>query len=225
MSFAAKPSLQLIVFDLDGTLVDSRRDLAESVNDLIAERGGRPLPEEAIGRMVGDGAAMLVRRAFEASRLTLDDGALARFLEMYEARPLKHTRPYRGVVEMLDHLSAHRDLAVLTNKPIGSTHAILDGLNLSRYFAASRVLGGDGPLPRKPDPAGLRFLASEAGLAPAATLLVGDSPVDIRTARAARSPVCLARWGFGAESISAGEMIEADYVADAPAQVSALMNL
>src|SRR5262249_21283947 len=150
------------VFDLDGTLVDSRRDLAESVNDLVVERGGRPLPEEAVGRMVGDGAALLVSRAFALAGVALAPDALARFLAIYDARLLKHTRPYPGIPETLETLQRTCELAVLTNKPLAATREILTGLDLSRYFRADRVLGGDGPFPRKPDPAGLRDLANAA---------------------------------------------------------------
>src|SRR5215510_12863103 len=107
----------LIVFDLDGTLVDSRRDLAESINQLILERGGISIPEDAVGRMVGEGAALLVQRACAAAGLSDGPDALASFLQIYQTRLLNHTRPYDGIVETLIELQKATLLAVLTNKP------------------------------------------------------------------------------------------------------------
>ena len=210
---------RLIVFDLDGTLVDSRRDLAESVNTLIVERGGALLPEESIGQMVGDGAAMLVRRAFAASGLAVGPDALVQFLAIYNARLLRYTRPYPGIVDVLARLEQRAVLAVLTNKPLPATRDILTGLDLARYFPPGLVRGGDGPLPRKPDPAGLLQLASKAEAPAGKTLLVGDSLVDWRTARAAAAPFCLARWGFGFESFPVAELAPGDYLIDEPANL------
>jgi phosphoglycolate phosphatase len=218
------PAYRLVVFDLDGTLVDSRRDLAESVNQLIVERGGEPIPEELVGRMVGDGAATLVARAFASARLATDPSVLPRFLAIYNGRLLEHTRPYPGVSEMLGALEPRTSLAVLTNKPLAATEAILEGLNLSRYFAPDRVRGGDGPLPRKPDPTALLQLASEASAAPRATLLVGDSLVDWRTARAAGLPVCIARYGFGFDGFPPSEVALAQHVIDAPTDLVTLVS-
>ena len=189
--------IELLVFDLDGTLVDSRRDLSESANELLAECGCPVQPEEAIGRMIGEGAAMLVSRAFAASGSVLPPDALSRFLAIYDRRLLESTRPYPEMGEVLTVLGSRYPMAVLTNKPYASTLRILDGLDLARHFEADRVIGGDGPWPRKPDPAGLRFLCSSAGVEPAATMLVGDSLIDWRTAREAGTRVCLAQYGFG----------------------------
>lgn len=208
--------IRLVAFDLDGTLVDSRRDIADAVNDLIVERGALALAEEAIGRMVGDGASVLVARAFSAAGLTYDDSALDRFLALYDARLLGHTRPYPGVVDLLAALESRATLAVLTNKPIAPTRQILEGLGLARWFTPERVLGGDGPLARKPDPAGLLRLAAEAGATPGEVLMVGDSVVDWRTARAAGSRACLVRWGIGFEAIPQADLTADDVVIDAP---------
>src|SRR5438874_8494910 len=112
---------RLIVFDLDGTLVDSRRDLANSMNTLLAECGAAPLPEETIGRMVGDGAAVLVARGFAAARVPAPPDALARFLAIYDDHLLDHTRPYDGIADALTALGRRADLAVLTNKPLAAT--------------------------------------------------------------------------------------------------------
>ncbi len=208
--------LRLIVFDLDGTLIDSRRDLANATNALLVECGAAPLPEERIGRMVGDGAATLVARAFDARGVARPADALSRFLAIYEAHLLEHTRPYSGIPTVLDALGARASLAVLTNKPIGSTRRILAGLDLARYFADDAVIGGDGPLPRKPDPAGLRHLIARAGVTAESTLLVGDSVIDWRTARAASTRVCLVRYGFGFDSISPADLGAHDRVIEAP---------
>src|SRR5207244_11254992 len=140
-----------------------RRDRANSTNALLVECGAAPLPEESIGRMVGDGAATLIARAFEASGIARPANALERFLAVYEAHLLDHTRPYPGIPAALDALGARVPLAVLTNKPLDSTRQILHGLHLARHFAGDAVIGGDGPLPRKPDPSGLRHLIARAG--------------------------------------------------------------
>jgi phosphoglycolate phosphatase len=192
----ARVSPFLVVFDLDGTLVDSKRDLASATNDLVRELGGAPLTEDAVGNMVGEGASVLVARALRASGLAEDaPGALARFLELYDARLLDTTRPYPGMLDTLDALADRASLAVLTNKPARATMRLLEALELQRFFPA--VIGGDSPFGRKPDPAGLAELVSRAGATPAATLMVGDSPIDLETARRAGTRVCLARYGFG----------------------------
>lgn len=186
----------LVVFDLDGTLVDSSRDLADATNALIAELGGAPVPEQRVVGMIGEGAARLVRRALAAASLDPETpGALARFLELYDARLLNTTMPYEGTAEALKNLASRSPLAVLTNKPARATIRILDGLGLNEYF--QHVIGGDSPLGRKPEPAGLRDLMGRAKATPETTLLVGDSPIDLDTARRAGTRICLARYGFG----------------------------
>jgi phosphoglycolate phosphatase len=189
-------SVVLVVFDLDGTLIDSRRDLADAANALIVEHGGSPLPVDTIAGMVGEGAALLVRRALAAAGSRLDiERDLRRFLELYDERLLGHTKLYDGTREMLEALAAHSTLAVLTNKPQHHTDEILRGLDVVRYFRW--VLGGDTAHGRKPDPAGLRYLMSAAGAQAAETLMVGDSAIDLKTARAAGVAICLVRYGFG----------------------------
>ena len=213
---------RLFVFDLDGTLIDSRRDIADAANVLLGECGAAPLPEDRIGRMVGDGAATLVARAFAASGVERPPDALERFVAIYGRRLLNHTRAYDGIPEVLDALSARASLAVLTNKPLASTRRILDGLDLARFFDADAVIGGDGPFPRKPDPAGLRHLAARVAAAHGDTLLVGDSIIDWRTARAASAAICLARYGFGFEGFPLEELRVDDRVIDRPAQLCEL---
>jgi phosphoglycolate phosphatase len=210
------PPYQLIVFDLDGTLVDSRRDIAESANALLERCGARPLPEATIGLMVGDGAATLVARAFAAAGIPPPADALDRFLAIYDTRLLKHTRPYPQIPDVLEALGARTALAVLTNKPLAATRSILSGLGLARYFDEKAIVGGDGPFARKPDPGGLRHLVSRAGIPPSAALLVGDSIVDWRAARNAATGVCLARYGFGFEDFPLDELDPSDRLIDTP---------
>jgi phosphoglycolate phosphatase len=209
----------LIVFDLDGTLIDSRRDIADAANALLVSCGAEPIPEERIGRMVGDGAGTLVARAFKASGIERPPDALERYLAFYETRLLNHTRPYDGIPAVLEALGRRAALAVLTNKPIASTRRILDGLDLARYFPEAAVFGGDGPFPPKPDPAALRHLTASAHANAESTLMVGDSVIDWRTARAASTEVCLARYGFGFDSVPLDELGPEDRVIDAPSQL------
>ena len=186
----------LIVFDLDGTLVDSHVDLANAVNALLADLGRPPLAEPDIVAMVGEGARVLVRRALAAASLDPDTPrALERFLAHYDAHLLDNTRPYPGLIEVLEWIDGRRPMAVLTNKPARATELMLTGLVLRPHF--QHVLGGDTSFGRKPDPAGLRHLAAQAAVDPAHVLIVGDSPVDLATARNAGTRICLARYGFG----------------------------
>ena len=212
----------LVVFDLDGTLVDSRRDIADAANALLIACGAAPIPETDIGRMVGDGAARLVARAFRASGIDLPPDALERYLALYDERLLNHTRPYTGIPATLEALASRAALAVLTNKPLAATRRILDGLELARYFPADSVLGGDGPFARKPDADALRHLIAASKASPASTLMVGDSDIDRRTARMAPSRLCLARYGFGFSSVPLHELAPDDYVIDAPSELLSL---
>jgi phosphoglycolate phosphatase len=189
--------IDLVVFDLDGTLIDSSRDLADAVNALVVELGGRRLGLDQVTGMVGDGASMLVRRALSAAGLDPETpGALARFLARYDARLTTHTKPYPGIPEALAAL-ADRGLvlAVLTNKPERQTLEILRRVGLVSPFP--HVIGGDTPAGRKPDPSGLLAIVARSGATPATTMLVGDSPVDLATARRGGTAICLARYGFG----------------------------
>jgi phosphoglycolate phosphatase len=190
---------RLIAFDLDGTLIDSRRDLADSANALIAELGGAPLSEEAVGRMVGDGARVLVERALAAAGLADPGTALSRFLEIYDTRLLNHTRPYPGVEAAIEAARAGARVTMLTNKPLHHTARIVEALGWLPLF--DEVVGGDNPLGRKPDPAALRAMMTAAGVAAAQAMLVGDSKVDLDTARRAGVRCCLVSFGYGFESV------------------------
>jgi phosphoglycolate phosphatase len=195
---------RLIAFDLDGTLIDSRRDLADSANQLIEELGGQPLTEEQIGGMVGEGAALLVRRALRAAVRGEPAGggprahALERFLQIYDERLLNHTRVYDGIGDVVRHARSRARLAVLTNKPTVPTERILAALGLRDAF--HEIMGGDGPYPRKPDPAGLTAMMTAAGAVAHDTLLVGDSAIDLETAQRAGVRCCLVSYGFGFRS-------------------------
>lgn len=183
----------MIVFDLDGTLIDSSRDLAEAASELVQAYGGRALTEADVVGMVGDGAGVLVARALTHAGLDPKmPGALDRFLEIYDRRMLAHTVPYDGMHEVLALLMPHGPLAVLTNKPLAPAEAVLGHLGLRGFFSV--VVGGDGPEPRKPDPTALRRLMASS---PRPSLMIGDSPVDADTAAAARCPFVVAAWGFG----------------------------
>jgi len=202
---------RLIAFDLDGTVVDSRRDLADSANDLIVQLGGSPLPEETIGAMVGEGASLLVQRALTAAGLAEPSDSVARFLAFYDARLLNHTRPYPGMVDVIRLAREHARVALLTNKPRQPSERILEGMGLRELF--DDVVGGDGPLPRKPDPAALLALMDAAAADPASTLLVGYSPIDYRTAVNAGVQCCLVSFGFGFRNFGPGQPLEAAAIA------------
>jgi phosphoglycolate phosphatase len=185
----------IISFDLDGTLIDSARDLAESIGELLASYGAAPLPLSDVVTMVGEGAPMLVRRALARTGLRAGaDEALARFMTIYDRRLLDHTVAYPGVREALALAVRRGPLAVLTNKPLGPSIGVLEALRLRGFF--SRIIGGDSEYGRKPDPTGL--LALQA-LAPGDQLvMVGDSPADYKVAVNAGCPFVFARYGFGA---------------------------
>jgi len=188
---------RLVVFDLDGTLVDSARDLADSVNALIRELGGQALPEPAVIDMIGDGAATLVGRALDAAGVDPHPpDALDRFLALYDERLLVHTVVYDGMNDAIRNIARVARLAVLTNKPARGTARVLAGLGLSGFFGDA-VVAGDGPFARKPDPSGLLHLIDGAGATAATTMMVGDSANDLETARRAGTDACLAQWGFG----------------------------
>jgi phosphoglycolate phosphatase len=180
-------SLRLLVFDLDGTLIDSGADLCASVNAMLRHFDRPPLPEAVISTYIGDGAARLVSRSLgEPADARFLDSALAYFLDYYREHKLDQTYVYPGVFRSLDSLrfepgGAARSMAVLTNKPIGPSRAICDALGLSPYFF--RIYGGNSFATKKPDPEGLLALLQEAGVSAQETLMIGDSGVDILTAR------------------------------------------
>jgi phosphoglycolate phosphatase len=209
----------IIVFDLDGTLINSARDLADSIGELLEHYGAAPLPLHDVVDMVGEGAPVLVRRALARAGLNAaPDAALARFMQIYDRRLINHTVAYPGIAESLA-MALHRGpLAVLSNKPLGPAIGILEQLELRGFF--SRVIGGDSEYGRKPDPSGL--LALQA-LAPGDQLvMIGDSPTDYKVAVNANRPFVFARFGFGAAKFG-DQPPDTPYVIDHPRELDRVL--
>jgi phosphoglycolate phosphatase len=217
------PSLRLLVFDLDGTLIDSGDDLCASVNAMLHHFDRPPLPQAVISTFIGDGAAMLVARSLgEPKDPAFLEAALTYFLDYYREHKLDHTYVYPGVFPSLDSLrqqDAGRSMAVLTNKPIGPSLAICEALGLSPYFF--RILGGNSFATKKPDPEGLLALIKEAGVAPEETLMIGDSDVDIRTARNAGAWSMGCTYGLSPHTLAS---VPPDCLVDSPAEWPALLD-
>ena len=208
--------MNLLVFDLDGTLIDSAYDLAISMNATREHLDLPPLDPQLIYSFVGNGAAMLVRRALgpDAGE-ELNQRGLAFFLQYYRAHALEHTRLYDGVGEALDQLSAEgHSLAVLTNKPVKISRDIIAALGMANHFKL--IYGGDSFPTKKPDPQGLLTIVSEAQATPANTWMIGDSGVDIQTARNARVRSCGVIWGFQPDACIAENP---DVLVEQPAQL------
>src|SRR5271163_3447572 len=188
-------SVRALIFDLDGTLIDSKKDLIHSVNAMLRELGRRELAEETISGYIGHGAPQLVARA-------LGDGcaeeerqrALDFFLRYYETHKMDSTCAYPGVRETLEKL-ASMPMAVLTNKPVRISVRILDAMGLTKYFRA--IYGGNSFATKKPDPLGTRTILRELGAESQGALLVGDSEVDVQTARNAGTLAAAVNYGFG----------------------------
>jgi phosphoglycolate phosphatase len=194
--------MRLLIFDLDGTLIDSKKDIAVAVNKSREYLGLEPLDEALISHYVGNGAPELIRRALGSSATDEQVAqALQFFLAYYRAHKLDYTRLYPGVREALDeYRAAGYQQAVLTNKPTGISHALLDELGLTGHFF--RIYGGDS-FEKKPHPMGIRLLLAEAGTDARQTLMVGDSHVDVQTARNAAVAACGVRYGFHPETLAA----------------------
>jgi phosphoglycolate phosphatase len=195
--------LDLIVFDLDGTLIDSKQDLSCAVNAARANSGMPPLDNETVYSYVGEGAPVLIRRALGPG--ATDDqvrDALAFFLAYYNDHMVDHTVLYPGVLETLDRLLAVGvKMAVLTNKPVRMSRAIVEALGIGAHFA--RVYGGNSFEQKKPHPVGIETLLRECEAARDRTMMVGDSAVDIRTARNAQIKSCGVTYGFQPETLAA----------------------
>ena len=194
--------IELLVFDLDGTLIDSKLDLALAVNATRADFGLPPLADETVFSYVGNGAPVLIRKA-------IGDGAgedqfqrsLEFFLSYYRAHMLDNTLLYPGVAPALDRmLAAGLRMAVLTNKPVRFSRDLLRGLGLGNHFRA--VYGGNSFETKKPHPEGLETVMAELGAKPANTMVVGDSVVDVRTARNAGAAACGVTYGFQPETFA-----------------------
>jgi phosphoglycolate phosphatase len=191
--------MNLLIFDLDGTLIDSKLDLVHSVNAARALMGLGPISEELVSSYVGSGAPVLMRRALgpEASEADVQR-SLEYFLSYYRAHMLDNTRLYPGVQEALDRLhAAGAKMAVLTNKPVRFSRALVEGLGLAKYFF--QVYGGNSFEQKKPNPIGIETLLSESGVTRERTIMVGDSGVDVRTARNANVKACGVSYGLQPE--------------------------
>jgi len=194
--------MDLLIFDLDGTLIDSKLDLAHAVNATLAHMNMAPLEHERVYSYVGNGAPVLIRRALGEQATVLEvEEALEFFLEYYRAHYLDHTALYPGVRESLDRLrDAGKRMAVLTNKPVGMSKAIINGLGVGAHFF--QVYGGNSFDFKKPNPVGVTALLRETGLAAASALMIGDSSVDIQTARNAGIASAGVTYGFQPESLA-----------------------
>lgn len=194
--------MDLVIFDLDGTLIDSSLDLANSVNATRAHLHLPPLENETVYSYVGNGAPVLIRRAL-GQDYSEDEvqSALLYFLGYYRDHMLDHTVLYVGVREVLDRFrDAGVKMAVLTNKPVRFSEAIIDGLGLTAHFR--RVYGGNSFEQKKPHPIGIETLMTECGASCDETLMVGDSGIDVRTARNAHVQACGVTWGFQPETFA-----------------------
>lgn len=186
----------LVIFDLDGTLIDSAADLTDAVNGMLAQFGASPLKLSDVRTMIGDGMPKLVARALAARGCSEVDPRQAQrlFLDHYEAEPVRATVTYPGAREALEELRASAALAVCTNKPQRLAQAILGRLHLAQYFA--RIVGGDSLPFRKPDPRVLAAIVGELGAECREAVMVGDSEVDAATAQAAGVPFVLMTHGY-----------------------------
>lgn len=192
----------LVIFDLDGTLIDSKLDLANSVNAMCRHLGMTPLSHERVYSYVGNGAPVLIRRVLgpQASEADVQE-ALEYFIEYYREHCLEYTRLYPGVPESLDRLrAAGVQMAVLTNKPVKVSKTIIDGLRAREYFR--EVYGGNSFPHKKPHPIGVEILMAECQATRDHTVMVGDSSVDIQTARNAQVKSCGVTYGFQPETLA-----------------------
>jgi len=186
----------LVIFDLDGTLVDTAPDIAAALTAAVAEVGVAAPPLDVVKQMVGDGARELIRRALARQGADGDlDELHARFLAHYSAHVSHRSVAYAGVEDALAALAARGvATAVLTNKPGGIARRLLADLALAAHF---RDIVGDGDgFPRKPDPTAARALVARAGTSPARTAVIGDGLPDLRTARALGARAIAAAWGY-----------------------------
>jgi len=201
-------AIQLLIFDLDGTLIDSRLDLVHSVNATLRHLGRPEISDDLIASYVGDGAPTLIRRVLgsDADDEALVRGGLEFFLAYYKEHKLDHTRVYDGMKAALlavrdSHNGMPRKMAVLTNKPVNPSRAIVEALGLAEFFAS--VYGGNSFATKKPDPEGAQAILRETGARPEQTLIVGDSAVDVATGRNAGLWTCGVTYGFAPHTLEA----------------------
>jgi phosphoglycolate phosphatase len=218
--------IKFAIFDLDGTLIDSRLDLVHSVNAALRHIGRAALPDDVIASYVGDGAPILIQRALGGDAV---DEALVRkgldfFLSYYREHKLDHTTVYPGVKEALAAVQAAsngtpRKMAVLTNKPVKPSRIIVEALGLGTFFA--QVYGGNSFATKKPDPEGARKLVQEIGVRPKETVIVGDSHVDIETGRNAGLWTVGVNYGFAPHTL---EKSLPDVLVDTPEELAEIFR-
>jgi len=219
-------SIKLVIFDLDGTLIDSRLDLVHSVNAAISHIGKPELPEHLIASYVGDGAPALIQRALGGD--TVDEAlirkGLAFFLTYYRDHKLDHTTLYEGIKTALSRVQnsgngVPRKMAVLTNKPVNPSRAIVEALGLKPFF--SQVYGGNSFDTKKPDPEGARKLLSESGVRPEEAAIVGDSHTDVETGHNAGLWTVGVTYGFAPHTLMDARP---DVLVDTPAELGAVFG-
>jgi phosphoglycolate phosphatase len=212
--------LRLLVFDLDGTLVDSKLDLALSVNAMRNHLGLPPLDIDLIGSYVGQGVRLLVSRSLmpDAKEENIEK-ALSFFLDYYRQHMLDKTFPYPGVADALEHLAATHRMAVLTNKPVLFSREMLMRLGFANFF--SYIYGGNSFPEKKPDPVGLHRLMEDLNVPAHCTLMVGDSDTDILTGRNAGVLTCGVTYGMGANTL---QRVPPDLLIDDMRQLLPLLN-
>jgi phosphoglycolate phosphatase len=216
----APHSFEHVAFDLDGTLIDSRADLVAAVNHVLRSLGLAELPPPTLYRYVGEGARVLVERALGAEHQDRREAGVERFMAYYAEHLLDATRPYPGVERTLEDLAGRGvALSVLTNKPEAMSRAILQGLGLASRFVG--ILGGDSLPVRKPDPAGLEWLRARTATPRERVLLVGDSEIDLRTARAGGVAFCGVAWGLVPEALRAASP---EHIIERPHELLALVS-
>ncbi|HZD95625.1 MAG TPA: HAD-IA family hydrolase [Candidatus Sulfotelmatobacter sp.] len=216
---------KLLIFDLDGTLIDSRQDLANSVNAMLRHFHRPELPEEVIASYIGNGAPMLVRRSLgDPDDENFVQDALLYFMAWYREHKLDHTYVYEGIRESLDSIYQSRNgqpvkMAVLSNKPVGPSRAIVEALGLGQYFF--QIYGGNSFHTKKPDPAGVQALLEEAGARPEETVIIGDSDVDVLTARNAEIYSVGVTYGLAPHTL---EDAPPDVLIDKPHELAAVLG-
>lgn len=220
-------SIKLVIFDLDGTLIDSRLDLVHSVNAALRHIGRAALPDDVIASYVGDGAPILIQRALGGE--TVDEATVRKglefFLSYYREHKLDHTTVYSGIFEALATIqhSANgtpRRLAVLSNKPVKPSQAIVEALGLGKFFA--QIYGGNSFATKKPDPEGALKLLADCGAQPEQAVIIGDSGVDVRTGRNAGLWTIGVKYGFAPHTL---DEEPPDVLVDSPDELAGVFSI